>query len=100
MCAHRRRRLLPDRRRAWELRKTPRCPDVRVWIEEHRRLEQPPGVRLQRTSRLPPNDVVRRPDGSRVTNAPLTVDNLVVVFTDAGTLNVYRREERAARSRG
>jgi outer membrane protein assembly factor BamB len=39
-------------------------------------------------------------DGSRVTNAPLTADDLVVVLTDGGTLNVYRREERAARSRG
>jgi outer membrane protein assembly factor BamB len=39
-------------------------------------------------------------DGSRVTNAPLTADDLVVVLTDGGTLNVYRREARAARSRG
>jgi outer membrane protein assembly factor BamB len=39
-------------------------------------------------------------DGSRVTNAPLVADDLVVVLTDAGSLNVYRRKDRAPRSSG
>ncbi|HJS22274.1 MAG TPA: outer membrane protein assembly factor BamB [Steroidobacteraceae bacterium] len=39
-------------------------------------------------------------DGSRVTNAPLTADDLVVVLTDGGSLNVYRRKDRAPRSSG
>jgi outer membrane protein assembly factor BamB len=39
-------------------------------------------------------------DGSRVTNAPLAADDLVVVLTDAGSLNVYRRKDRVPRSSG
>jgi outer membrane protein assembly factor BamB len=39
-------------------------------------------------------------DGSRVTNAPLTADDLVLVLTDGGTLNAYRRKDRAPRSSG
>jgi outer membrane protein assembly factor BamB len=39
-------------------------------------------------------------DGSRVTNAPLTADDLVIVLTDAGSLNAYRRKDLAPRSSG
>lgn len=39
-------------------------------------------------------------DGNRVTNAPLTVDDLVVVLTDGGTLSAFRRLEKSQRSRG
>ncbi len=39
-------------------------------------------------------------DGSRVTNAPLTVGDLVIVVTDGGTLNAFRRLDQAQRSSG
>jgi outer membrane protein assembly factor BamB len=39
-------------------------------------------------------------DGSRVTNAPLTADDLVIVLTDGGSLNAYRRKDLAPRSSG
>jgi len=54
------------------LRKTPRCLDVHVWIESHRRLDRRPGVHVRHTSDLPSCDIVRRSDGSRVTSPPRT----------------------------
>jgi hypothetical protein len=62
----------PTAGEVWDLRKTPRCPDVHVWIPSHRRIDARPGVRVRHTSHLPPCDVVRRPDGSRVTSPPRT----------------------------
>ena len=41
-----------------------------------------------------------RSGDSRVTNAPLVVDDLVVVLTDGGSLNVFRRKDRAPRASG
>jgi outer membrane protein assembly factor BamB len=41
-----------------------------------------------------------RGGGSRVTNPPLVVDDLVVVLTDGGSLNVYRRKDRTPRASG
>jgi hypothetical protein len=62
----------PTAGEVWNLRKTPRRPDVYVWIESHRRLDRRPGIRVRHTSHLPSCDVVRRPDGSRVTSPPRT----------------------------
>ncbi|MCI0436392.1 MAG: outer membrane protein assembly factor BamB, partial [Gemmatimonadetes bacterium] len=39
-------------------------------------------------------------DGTRVTNAPLTADDLVIVLTDGGTLSVFRRRDQPQRSSG
>jgi outer membrane protein assembly factor BamB len=39
-------------------------------------------------------------DGTRVSNAPLTTDDLVIVLTDGGSLNAYRRQDLAQRSSG
>ncbi len=39
-------------------------------------------------------------DGSRVTNAPLTVGDLVIVLTDGGKLSAFRRLDRAQPSSG
>jgi hypothetical protein len=59
----------------------PRCPNVHIWIEEHRRIDEPAGVRVHRTSHLAERDIVHRPDGSRVTSPPRTA------FDAAGLLD-------------
>ena len=54
------------------MRKSPRSPDVHVWIREDRRVQATPGVRIHRTSDLRDTDVVRRTDGIAVTSPPRT----------------------------
>jgi hypothetical protein len=62
----------PTAGEAWELRKTPKGPDVYVWVASERHVESPAGVRVRRTTHLPESDIVQRPDGSRVTSPPRT----------------------------
>jgi very-short-patch-repair endonuclease len=71
----------PTAGEAWDLRKTPRCPDVHVWIESDRRLERRPGMQMRHTSHLPSCDIVRRSDDSCVTSPPRTA------FDAAGLLD-------------
>ena len=56
----------------WEMRKTPRIPDVCVAIAEGRRIDPIPGVRILRSCNLPECDIVRRADGIAVTSPPRT----------------------------
>ena len=62
----------PTAGEVWDLRKTPRCPEVHICIESHRRIDEPTGVRVHRTSHLPERDIVYRRDGSKVTSPPRT----------------------------
>jgi hypothetical protein len=54
----------------WQLRKTPRIPDVHVAVPEGRRIDPLPGVVIKRTCFLPECDVVRRDDGIAITTPP------------------------------
>ena len=54
----------------WELRKTPRVPDVHLWIPKSRCLTEREGIRVHRTGDLPGTDIVRRRDGIVVTSPP------------------------------
>ena len=56
----------------WEMRKSPRIPDVCVVIAEGRRIDPLPGVRIVRSCDLPDCDIVRRADGIAVTSPPRT----------------------------
>jgi hypothetical protein len=56
----------------WELRKTPRCPDIHVAVPEGRRIDPLPGVVIKRTCLLPECDIVRRDDGIAITAPPRT----------------------------
>ena len=57
---------------SWGLRKSPRSPEVHVWVTEDRRVRAPRGVRVHYTRHLPETDVVRRADGVAVTSPPRT----------------------------
>jgi hypothetical protein len=56
----------------WQLRKTPRRPDIHVAVPEGRRIDPLPGVVIKRTCLLPECDVVRRDDGIAITTPPRT----------------------------
>lgn len=86
----------PTAGRIWQLRKTPHLPEIHVVVPWERRLQAPPGVRVHRSRKLPPSDLVCRPDGITVTSPPRTVfdaagflgaDELESLIEDA----LYRR---------
>lgn len=62
----------PTAGQVWELRKTPRPPEVHVAITEGCRIDPVPDVVIHRTYQLLECDVVRRPDGIAVTTPPRT----------------------------
>lgn len=62
----------PSAGTVWQLRKTPRSPDIHVWVEHGRRVQAPPGVVVRRTTALAATDIVRRADGVAVTSPPRT----------------------------
>ena len=64
--------MFPTAGLVWGLRKTPRCNDIHIWVDEQRRVRSPDGVRIHFTRHLPANDIVPRNDGIAVTSPPRT----------------------------
>jgi hypothetical protein len=54
----------------WMFRKTPRVPDIHLWIPSNRCIARRDGIEVHRTRDLPDADVVRRRDGIQVTSPP------------------------------
>ena len=60
----------PTAGEVWEYRKTPRLPDVHLWIPNNRCVAARDGIRVHRSANLPSADIVRRRDGIVVTSPP------------------------------
>ena len=60
----------PTAGQVWELRKTPRVPEIHLWIPNTRCLAVREGIRVHGTADLPSADIVRRRDGIDVTSPP------------------------------
>jgi very-short-patch-repair endonuclease len=56
----------------WELRKSPRVPEIHLWIPNGRCVVKRDGLRVHRTRHLPDTDVVKRRDGIQITSPPRT----------------------------
>ena len=106
--------MFPTAGEVWNLRKTPRVPEVHVCIDVSRRIVEPPGVRVHRARHLPDAHVVRRADGVNVTSPPRTavdastmlgrddLESLIENGIDRGyfTLATVRHVATAAGGRG
>jgi hypothetical protein len=65
----------------WRFRKTPRVPDVHLWLPVNRRVVERDGFCVRRTRHLPAADVVRRRDGIDVTAPPRTAFDAAAVLS-------------------
>jgi len=65
---------------AWGLRKSPRTPEIHVWVLESRRVGPVPDVRIHLTGHLPESDIVRREDGIDITSPPRTAFDAAAVL--------------------
>ena len=71
----------------WQLRKSPRVAEVHVTVPWSRRVTDVAGITIHRSTCLPEDDVVRRPDGIALTSPPRTVFDAAAMVPAGGRVD-------------